>query len=68
MHDESTEELEQNIKNIEQINIKVRANMDKDKAEEEAKEYKDKYDELTTAISNVRTEKIEFIEECKSAT
>ena len=47
LHDESTEELEQNIKNIEQINIKVRANMDKDKAEEEAKEYKDKYDELT---------------------
>ena len=57
LHDESTEELEQNIKNIEQINIKVRANMDKDKAEEEAKEYKDKYDELTTAISNVRKEK-----------
>ncbi len=55
-------ELEQNIKNIEQINIKVRdANMDKDKAEEEAKEYKDKYDELTTAISNVRTEKTNLL-------
>lgn len=61
LHDESTEELEQNIKNIEQINIKVRANMDKDKAEEEAKEYKDKYDELTTAISNVRKEKTNLL-------
>ena len=47
--------------NIEQINIKVRANMDKDKAEEEAKEYKDKYDELTTAISNVRKEKTNLL-------
>lgn len=35
--------------------------MDKDKAEEEAKEYKDKYDELTTAISNVRTEKTNLL-------
>ncbi len=32
LHDESTEELKQNIKNIEQKNIKVRANMDKDKS------------------------------------
>ena len=35
--------------------------MDKDKAEEEAKEYKDKYDELTTAISNVRKEKTNLL-------
>ena len=61
LHDESTEELEQSIKNIEQINIKVRANMDKDKAEEEAKEYKDKYDELTTVINNVRKEKTDLL-------
>ena len=32
LHDESTEELEQSIANVEAINIKVRANLDKDKA------------------------------------
>jgi DNA repair exonuclease SbcCD ATPase subunit len=31
LQDESTAELEQNIANIEQLNIRVRANMDKDK-------------------------------------
>ena len=33
LNDESTEELEQNISNIEEINRKVRANLDKEKAE-----------------------------------
>lgn len=34
LNDESTEELEQNISNIEEINRKVRANLDKEKAED----------------------------------
>ncbi len=34
--DESTQEIEESIANIEQINLKVRANLDKDKAEEDA--------------------------------
>lgn len=40
LHDQSTAELEQNIADIEDINRKVRANLDKDKAEEDAKEYR----------------------------
>ena len=40
LRDESTEELEKNITNIETINRKVRTNLDKDKAEEDAQDYK----------------------------
>lgn len=58
LQDESTEELEQNIANIEQINLKVRANLDKEKAEEDAKEHKRQYDELTTLIENIRQQKM----------
>ena len=56
--DESTEELEQNIKDIEEINVKVRANEAKKAAEADAKKYKDEYDALTTRLEDVRTEKI----------
>ena len=37
--DESTEELEANIRNVEAINIKVHANQEKARAEEEARDY-----------------------------
>ena len=36
LHDESTDELENNIRNIEAINIKIRSNLDKEKAEMDA--------------------------------
>ena len=45
--DESTEEIENSIANIEEINRKVRANLDKEKAEEDAKQYGSQYDQLT---------------------
>lgn len=54
---ESTEELERSIDNIELINRKVRANLDKAKAEEDAKQYRDQYTELTNAIEDVRKQK-----------
>ena len=54
---ESTEELERNLAEIEETNRKVRANLDKDKAEEDALQYKTKYDSLTTEIEAVRKEK-----------
>lgn len=38
--DQSTAELEASIANIEEINRKVRANLDKEKAEEDAREYR----------------------------
>lgn len=57
LHDESTDELENNIRNIEAINIKIRSNLDKEKAEMDAKQYKDEYDSLTTQIENIREER-----------
>lgn len=59
--DESTEELERSINNIEEINRKVRANMDKDKAEEDAKNEQAKYDSLTASINELRDEKISLL-------
>ena len=54
---ESTEELERSIENIEVINRKVRSNLDKAKAEEDAKQYRDQYTELSQAIEDVRKQK-----------
>ena len=54
---ESTEELERSIDNIELINRKVRANLDKAKAEEDAKHYRDQYTELSQALDDVRKQK-----------
>lgn len=57
LQDESTRELEESISNIEEINRKVRANLDKDKAEEDAQEYKRQYAALTESIEKVRNDK-----------
>ena len=48
LHDESTAELESNIQQIDEINRKVRANLDKDKAETDAGEYRQQYEQLTS--------------------
>lgn len=61
LKDESTEELERNLAEIDEINRKVRANLDKDKAEEDANQYKDKYQELTRDIEAVRKEKSDLL-------
>lgn len=57
LKDESTEELERNLAEIDELNRKVRANLDKDKAEEDANQYIDKYLALTKEIESVRKEK-----------
>lgn len=62
LHDESTEELENNIHEIDEINRKVRANLDKDKAEEDANEYSKQYDSLSNKIEDVRRQKNELLE------
>lgn len=59
--DESTTELEKNIKDIDEINRKVRANLDKEKADEDAKEYSAQYDELTNMIEEIRKSKYELL-------
>ena len=61
LQDESTAELEESIANIEEINRKVRANMDKDKAEDDAKGYREQYDALTVEINNMRQKQIDLL-------
>lgn len=61
LQDESTAELEASIANIDEINRKVRANLDKEKAEEDAKNYKDQYDSLTAQINQLRNAKFELL-------
>lgn len=62
LQDESTEELEASIANAEEINRKVRANLDKGKAEDDARQYREKYNDLTTQIETVRKEKIALLD------
>lgn len=57
LQDESTAELEESISNIEEINWKVRANLDKEKAEDDAKGYRSQYNKLTEKISDLRSKK-----------
>lgn len=59
--DESTSELENNIKNIDAINVKVRSNLDKEKAEEDAKQFRERYNTLTVEIDSVRLQKTELL-------
>lgn len=59
--DESTAEIEKSISEIESLNAKIRANLDKEKAEEDAKNYRDQYDELTTKIEDVRQAKTDLL-------
>lgn len=59
--DESTAEIENNIRNIEALNIKVRANLDKQKAEDDAKCFADQYTELSSEIEDVRNAKIDLL-------
>lgn len=60
--DESTEEIEESIANIEEINRKVRANLDKEKAEEDAKQYKSQYENLSKQIQDVRDERTSLLD------
>lgn len=62
LRDESTAELERNIQDIERINVKVRANLDKDKAEMDAQQYKNEYDSMTAKLNDVRQKKIDLLE------
>lgn len=59
--DQSTAELEQSILNIEEINAKVRANLNKEMAEDDAKEYRNQYNTLTHQIEAVRTQKSDLL-------
>lgn len=62
LEDESTDEIENSIANIEEINRKVRANLDKEKAEEDAKQYKSQYEKLSVEIQKVRDERTSLLD------
>lgn len=59
--DESTAELEESIANIDSTNAKVRDNLNKQRAQEEADEYKRQYGDLTTQIEEVRKARMELL-------
>ena len=61
LHDESTEELEKSLLDIENINAKVRANLDKEKAVDEAKAYESQYEALDAKIDGIRKQRIELL-------
>lgn len=59
--DESTSELEQNIAQIEETNKKIRANLDREKAEIDAETYRDQYSRLTEKIESIRQAKADLL-------
>lgn len=59
--DESTEELEKNIAEIDALNVKIRDNLNKEHAEEEAKSYRNEYNDLTEQITQIRQSKQELL-------
>lgn len=61
LQDESTVELEASIQSIEETNRKVRANLEKARAEDEAKHYSEEYDRLTEAIAQKRKERLDLL-------
>ena len=63
--DESTEELERSIADIETINAKVRDNLNHEKAEEDARAYQQQYDSLTAKIEQLREDKRALLDGAK---
>lgn len=61
LQDESTAELEKSIADIEAINTKVRANLDREKAEIDAEEYKTQYDAMTAKIEEIRKARMDLL-------
>lgn len=58
---ESTAELEERLRSIEAVNAKVRANLDREKADIDAEEYRKQYNDLTAEIETVRAQRMELL-------
>lgn len=61
LQDESTAELEASIRDIEEINQKVRANLEKSRTEDEAAQYDSEYKRLTEAITQKRADRMALL-------
>lgn len=59
--DESTAEIERSLADIDAMNVKIRANLDREKASIEADTYKERYDALTESIENIRQQKQDLL-------
>ena len=65
LQDESTEEIERSLQEIEQINIQVRANCDREKAEQDAAYYAQQYQDLTKELEEIRRDKYALLDSAK---
>lgn len=65
LHDESTAQIEQDLRDIDLLNIKVRANLDREKAEEEAAVYSEQYNSMTAELEQTRKEKYDLLNGAK---
>lgn len=61
LQDESTAELEASIRDIEETNRKVRANLEKAHAKDEAAQYASEYDRLTESIQQKRADRMALL-------
>ena len=59
---ESTAELEASIAQVDTINAKIRANLDREKALEDAADYANQYTELTNRLEAVRAQRTALLE------
>ena len=62
LQDESTAALEANIRDIEEINRKVRANMDKARAADDAAAMQKEYDGLTAQLEQLRSDRLALLQ------
>lgn len=60
--DTSTAELEREIADIDNINVRVRANLDRERALAEAEDFGRQYSELTDRLEDVRQRKIRLLD------
>lgn len=65
LEDESTEEIQRDLDRIDEINRKVRANLDHDKAEEDAREATNEYNKRTAVIDGLRRQKRDLLQGAK---
>ncbi|MFH6636331.1 AAA family ATPase [Streptococcus suis] len=61
LYDEDTKKIEASIAANDEINRQVRANLDKEKAEEDAKEIRQQYNALSVEIEDVRKQKRDLL-------
>lgn len=62
LHDQSTAQLEADIANIDALNIKIRANLDRTHASEQAEAMKEEYKHLSERIEDVRDKRLKLLE------